>query len=164
MYKDSADVLNLPAYEAIIEEENGKKLIYDDIRRKSVVLTPEEWVRQHFVHYLREHLGYPRASFALETRVAAAHTAQRTDTIIYGVGGVPWMVVEYKAAHLELTRDMWQQICRYNLTYRAAHLVLTNGRQHMVCQIDYQRGTYQFLDSVPSFAALRAYHQSINHE
>ena len=164
MCKDNANVLNLPAYGAIIEEENGKKLIYDDIRRKRVALTPEEWVRQHFVHYLREHLGYPLASFALETRVAAAHTAQRTDTIIYGVGGKPWMVVEYKAAHLELNREMWQQICRYNLTYKAAHLVLTNGRQHMVCQIDYRTGEYEFLSSVPSFAALRAYHQSNNNE
>ena len=62
MCKDKANVLNLPAYGAIIEEENGKKLIYDDIRRKCVALTPEEWVRQHFVHYLREHLGYPLAS------------------------------------------------------------------------------------------------------
>ena len=156
--------MNLPNFEFKIRKENDKYQIFDRIRQTFVALTPEEWVRQHFVHYLREHLGYPLASFALETRVAAAHTAQRTDTIIYGVGGKPWMVVEYKAAHLELTREMWQQICRYNLTYKAAHLVLTNGRQHMVCQINYHTGEYEFLGSVPSFADLRAYHQSNNNE
>ena len=74
------------------------------------------------------------------------------------------MVVEYKAAHLELTREMWQQVCRYNLTYKAAHLVLTNGRQHMVCQINYHTAEYKFLSSVPSFADLRTYHQINNNE
>ncbi|MCI6154170.1 MAG: type I restriction enzyme HsdR N-terminal domain-containing protein [Bacteroidales bacterium] len=160
MCKDNANVLNLPAYRAIITEEKGKKVIFDDIRNKNVALTPEEWVRQHFVHYLRECLGYPRACFSVETKIVGKHTAQRTDTIVYGVGGIPWIVVEYKAAHLDLTSEMWQQVCRYNLTYKAAHLVLTNGRQQIVCRIDYGTGAYQFLDEVPSYASLRRFYDT----
>lgn len=154
MCKGKTNLLNLPAYPTRIEEVNGKRSIYDDVRDKWVALTPEEWVRQHFIHYLLEHLHYPKLSITNEARVLGTQRAGRTDTIVFGHGGRPWMLIEYKAPTLPLSREMWHQLSNYNMTYQAPYLVLTNGCQHLVCRIDYCSGQCSFVPKIPSYAAL----------
>ncbi len=154
LHKGRINLLNLPAYSVQIEEIDGSLYLFDDIRGKWVSLTPEEWVRQHFVHYLIDVLGYPRMAISNEMRLKDAPKAGRTDTVVFGGGGQPWILIEYKAPSLALTKDMWQQLCNYNLTYHASYLVLTNGLKHIVCKIDYTEQKHQFLLELPSYACL----------
>lgn len=153
-YKDKVNLLNLPSYDARIEDVEGKLYVFDDIRGKMVHLTPEEWVRQHFVHYLMDCLGYPRMSITNEMQLIDTPRASRTDTVVFGHGGEPWVLIEYKAPSLRLTKEMWQQLSNYNLSYRSPYLVLTNGLKHIVCRINYQERKYQFLTELPSYAIL----------
>lgn len=153
-YKGKINLLNLPSYPAQIEDIDGKLYIFDDIRGKMVHLTPEEWVRQHFVHYLIDCLGYPRMSINSERQLMDMPRANRTDTVVFGHGGEPWVLIEYKAPSLILTKEMWQQLSNYNLVYRSPYLVLTNGLKHIVCKIDYQEKRYQFLSELPSYKQL----------
>lgn len=164
MHKDSTNTeqLNLPAYPVQLERIGGKTHIWDSIRQRYVVLTPEEWVRQHYVHYMIDWLHYPEITFSLEGQVKGDYTAQRTDLMIRGIGAVPWVIVEFKAPQLALAESMWQQLYRYNLMYRASHLVLTNGIEQLVCCINYQKGSYQFLPQLPTFEELKMWHQSLS--
>ncbi len=148
------NLLNLPPYEVQIEVLNERECIYDSIRKKWVALTPEEWVRQHFIHFLLKHLHYPAISITNENRLPNTAKANRTDTVIFGKGGKACMLIEYKAPSLELNKKMWQQLTNYNLSYQAPYIVLTNGLQHIVCHIDHKKQTHSFLKEVPSFERL----------
>ena len=143
--------LHLPPYQALIEERPGRSVIYDNYRQSMVTLTPEEWVRQHLLHYLSDHLGYPRLSIRVECVVVESIRRDRFDAVIYGPKGCILALIECKAPEVPISQDTIDQICRYNIHYHAPLLIMTNGMTHLVLQIDYRRGSSQALSEIPSY-------------
>ena len=146
--------LNLPPYATKIAVRNGKNTIWDVIRRKYVALTPEEWVRQHFVHFLIEHKGYPASLLANEVALTLNGTSRRCDTVLYDRTLSPRMIIEYKAPHIPITQKVFDQICRYNLVFRVDYLIVSNGLSHYCCRMDYAHQSYEFLTDVPEYGEL----------
>ena len=146
--------LNLPAYDVRICENNGRQMIFDFLRRKYVALSPEEWVRQHFTHFLVEHKGYPKGLLANEIELHIGDKRLRCDTLLYNKEAVTRMIIEYKAPHIKIQQKTFDQIVVYNLLLHADFLVVSNGLQHYCCQMDYERHTYRFLTDIPDYAAL----------
>ena len=137
--------LNLPQYEIKIGEKDGKRTIFDFLRRKYVALTPEEWVRQHFTHYLADHKGYPKGLMGNEVELQVGEKRLRCDTILYNKQGQPQMIIEYKAPHITLTQKVFDQISAYNLLLHVDYLIVSYGLQHICCRMDYTNNTYHFL-------------------
>lgn len=150
------DSLNLPAYSYRIEQRSGKLVIFDPIRKKFVVLTPEEWVRQHFVNYLTVHLGYPASHIRTESGTHYNKRSKRTDILIYDNELRPLLLVECKAASVAVSQSAFDQISVYNKTLRAKVLVCSNGMVHYACAYDAQTGSVRFLDNIPAYADLKA--------
>lgn len=146
--------LNLPPYATKVAVRDGKNTIWDIIRRKYVALTPEEWVRQHFVHFLIEHKGYPASLLANEVALTLNGTSRRCDTVLYDRTLSPRMIIEYKAPHIPITQKVFDQICRYNLVFRVDYLIVSNGLSHYCCRMDYAHQSYQFLTDVPEYGEL----------
>lgn len=146
--------LNLPLHPLRLEERGGELRVFDPLRRKWVVLTPEEHVRQRFTAWLTQELGYPAAMVANEVQVELNGTRKRCDTVVYGRLGEPAMIVEYKAPHVRITQGVFDQIVRYNMVLRVGVLVVSNGLEHYCCRVDCERGSYGFLRSVPAYGEL----------
>lgn len=146
--------LNLPAFDARIITKDGKKNIFDAIRRRYVTLTPEEWVRQHFVRFLIMHKGYPQALMANEVQVQLNGTKKRCDTVLYRRDLTARMIIEYKAPEVEITQKVFDQITRYNMVLKVDYLIVSNGIRHYCCRIDYERNSYVFLQDIPDYASL----------
>lgn len=146
--------LNLPPFTTKIADCDGKKSIWDVLRRKYVALTPEEWVRQHFVHFLIEQKGYPSSLLANEVALTLNGTSRRCDTVLYDRTLSPRMIIEYKAPHIPITQKVFDQICRYNLVFRVDYLIVSNGLTHYCCRMDYERQSCQFLTDVPMYEEL----------
>ncbi len=146
--------LNLPPYATKIAVRDGKNTIWDIIRRKYVALTPEEWVRQHFVHFLVEHKGYPVSLLANEVALVLNGTSRRCDTVLYDRTLSPRMIMEYKAPHIPITQKVFDQISRYNLVFRVDYLIVSNGLSHYCCRMDYENHSYQFLSDIPEYGEL----------
>ena len=146
--------LNLPAFDAKIAARNGKNVIFDVIRRRYVALTPEEWVRQHFVHFLLAHKGHPQALMANEVQVQLNGTKKRCDTVLYRRDLTARMIVEYKAPEIEITQKVFDQITRYNMVLKVDYLIVSNGLQHYCCRIDYEHNSYTFLQDIPEYQNL----------
>jgi hypothetical protein len=143
--------LNLPPCPLRLTERDGRQLVFDPLRRRWVALTPEEWVRQHFVGYLIASRGCPAGRVANEVSLAVGKTRKRSDTVVYDALGEPLAIVEYKAPTVEVTQAVFDQIVRYNSTLRARYLIVSNGMAHYCCRIDYERGTYGFLRDIPTY-------------
>lgn len=143
--------LNLPSYEIKICEREGKQQIFDSLRKCYVALTPEEWVRQHFVNYLTEHKGYPAALTANEVAIKLNNTSRRCDTVVYDKELHPIVIVEYKAPTVKITKEVFAQISRYNLVLRVDYLIISNGLQHYCCKMDYDNNCYTFLNEIPDY-------------
>ena len=147
--------LNLPEYGARVRRlDDGAVQIYDDLRRKFVALTPEEWVRQHFVHWLLDVKHYPASLTANEVGLRLNGTLRRCDTVVFGRDGLPAVVVEYKAPEVAITQRVFDQIARYNLVMRAGYLVVSNGLDHYCCRYDHATGRYAFVREVPAWENL----------
>ena len=146
--------LNLPKTELKVISKDGKQQVFDVLRRRFVVLTPEEWVRQQFVHFLIRHKGYPAECIGNEVSITLGATKKRCDTVIYGSHAEPLMVIEYKSPSVEITQKVFEQICRYNIKMRVEWLVVSNGLQHYCTRIDYENGTYQFVEDIPAFTSI----------
>lgn len=147
--------LNLPAFEVRLAQKNGKKMIYDFLRRRYITLTPEEWVRQHFTHFLVEHKHYPAVLIANEVGMDIGGVNRRCDTVLFHrEGGRPRLIIEYKAPSIPITQEVFNQICAYNSVLRADYLIVSNGISHYCCHIDYQQNTVQFLPDIPAFEEL----------
>lgn len=147
--------LNLPEYGARVRRlDDGALQIYDDLRRKFVALTPEEWVRQHFVHWLLDVKHYPASLTANEVGLRLNGTLRRCDTVVFGRDGLPAVVVEYKAPEVAITQRVFDQIARYNLVMRAGYLVVSNGLDHYCCRYDHATGRYAFVREVPAWENL----------
>lgn len=147
-------LLNLPKYETKITIRDGKRVIFDVLRRRYVALTPEEWVRQHFIHYLIECKGYPIALMTNEVLLNLNGTKKRCDTVLYRRDLSSRMIIEYKAPHIEITQDVFNQISRYNLVLRVDYLIVSNGLKHYCCKMDYINQTYVFLEDIPVYTDL----------
>lgn len=145
--------LNLPSFEVKFAKRNGKIEIFDSLRRKFVALTPEEWVRQHFVNYLIIK-GYPAGLLANEVQIQLNGIRKRCDTVLYDKQLMPRLIVEYKAPHVEITQSVFNQICRYNMVLHVDYLIVTNGLKHYCCRIDYQQDTYAFMPQIPNYNEL----------
>ena len=143
--------LNLPDYEIKIKEKDGRPHIFDFLRRRFVALTPEEWVRQHFVHFLLMYKGYPQALMANEVQVQLNGTKKRCDTVLYRRDLTARMIVEYKAPDVEITQKVFDQITRYNMVLKVDYLIVSNGLSHYCCRMDYERNSYTFLQDIPDY-------------
>ena len=143
--------LNLPTYEYRLREQNGRQQIFDVLRRRYVALTPEEWVRQHFVHYLIEHKGYPKGLLANEVDLRVGEKHLRCDTVLYDKALHPKIIVEYKAPEIAITQKVFNQITVYNMLLHVDYLIVSNGMQHYCCQMDYEQNKYMFLSDIPSY-------------
>ena len=146
--------LNLPQYEIKIGEKDGKRTIFDFLRRKYVSLTPEEWVRQHFTHYLTEHKGYPKGLMGNEVELHIGDKRLRCDTILYNKQGKPQMIIEYKAPNIQIQQKTFDQISVYNLLLHVDYLIVSNGLQHYCCKMDYDNQKYLFLQDIPDYENL----------
>lgn len=147
-------MLNLPQYPIKVAKRGEQKLIYDDLRRKYVALTPEEWVRQHFIHYLIDFKHYPAALIANETTITLANTTKRCDSIVYDRNGMPKVIIEYKASSVKLTQKVFSQIGRYNMVLKVDYLIISNGLNHYCCKMDYDKQSYVFLNNIPCYEEL----------
>ncbi len=146
--------LNLPSFETKIDIREGKKVIFDIIRKRYVPLTSEEWVRQHFVHFLIACKGYPQSLLANEVFIKLNSTVKRCDTVLYRRDLSARMIIEYKAPHVEITQRVFDQITRYNMTLRADYLVVSNGMKHYCCRMDYGQQSICFLKDIPDYHLL----------
>lgn len=144
--------LNLPPFEIKITKQSGHFLVYDPLRHRKVTLTPEEWVRQHFVNFLISIKHFPATLMANEVTIAIGGNTRRCDTVLYSkVEGRPRVVIEYKAPHIKITQETFNQISAYNSILRADYLIVSNGLQHYCCHIDYNENRYEFLKDIPDF-------------
>ena len=141
--------LNLPGYPLQIREQGQSKQIFDAIRKKYVALTPEEWVRQHFIHYLISEKKYPIALIAVEASFEFNGLSKRCDILVYDRNFKPWLIVECKAPKVTLDQKVFDQIARYNLKWNVGIFILTNGLQHFCCKMDHEKGEYIFLNEIP---------------
>lgn len=146
--------LNLPQYDIRIMEQNGRHTILDVLRRKYVALTPEEWVRQHFVHYLMEHKGYPQALLANEIELRSGSKRLRCDSVLYDSSLRPRMIIEYKAPTVAIQQKVFDQISVYNMLLHVDYLVVSNGLNHYCCRMDYANHRYVFLREIPDYQEL----------
>lgn len=146
--------LNLPTFTAKVAEKDGKHIIFDIVRCKYVALTPEEWVRQHFVNYLIKEKKFPKELLANEVPIKLNGTSKRCDTVAYNRFLAPLMIVEYKAPTIEITRAAFDQIARYNIVLRVRYLIVSNGMSHFCCKIDYEAQSYSFLEGIPEYTSL----------
>lgn len=146
--------LNLPPYPINVKEQNGRKVILDTQRKRFVALTPEEWVRQHFVHYLIDHLGYPATLLANEISLQCGAKRLRCDSVLFGSDGRARMIIEYKAPSISITQKVFNQIAAYNLLLHVDYLVVSNGTEHYCCKMNYADGSYCFLQEVPQYSEL----------
>lgn len=143
--------LNLPSFKIKLSGTIQKPMIYDILRRKHVALTPEEWVRQHFIHYMIECKSYPASLMANEVCLKYGSKSLRADTVLYNRSLKPIMIMEYKAPDIAITRNVFDQISAYNLLLRVDYLIMSNGMQHYCCKMDYDRRSYTFLTDIPDY-------------
>ena len=146
---------NLPPFNIKVAEREGQTTIYDFLRHRYLRLTPEEWVRQHFTHFLVEHKGYPTALLANEVTIDVNGVARRCDSVLYkAAGGMPRMIIEYQAPHIHITQSVFQQIYSYNSVLRADYLIVSNGINHYCCHVDYDNMRVDFLKDIPNYIEL----------
>ena len=143
--------LNLPVYEYVLKKESGKIFILDILRKKYLVLTPEEWVRQHFIHYLVNALEYPKALIKVEAGLKFNRLQKRSDIVVFNRDGNPWMLVECKAPEYRLRQLTIEQAAVYNHTLKAQYIVITNGMTHICCEVNQGDGITVQLDGLPKF-------------
>ena len=146
--------LNLPTFNVKLSEREGKKIIYDSLRRRYVALTPEEWVRQHFIHFLIKHKEYASAWMANELSLQLNGMRKRADTVLYRPDLSARMIIEYKSTEVEITQQVFDQITRYNMVLRVDYLIVSNGIKHYCCRMDYEHNTYSFLRDIPNYNEL----------
>ncbi|MFM7021699.1 MAG: type I restriction enzyme HsdR N-terminal domain-containing protein [Flavobacteriales bacterium] len=142
--------LNLPEYQFKVQRGDGDKLyIFDEIRKKNVLLTPEEWVRQNFIRHMHVEHKVPLSLMILEKEVVLNGQKKRIDILVYDKEGKPSILVECKATHIKISQDTFDQAARYNMVINVPYLVITNGLEHFYSYIDHQEKTFAFLKEFP---------------
>lgn len=146
--------LNLPDYEHHLRNANGVTEIFDAIRRKYVVLTPEEWVRQNFVCYLINEKQFPQGLIHVEASLMFNTMQRRSDVVVYNRNGKPLLAVECKAATVKISQDVFNQLVRYNMVLQVPYLIVTNGLQHYCSKVDFENNRCTFLKDIPNYDSL----------
>lgn len=147
--------LNLPPFNLRTRMEGEILKVYDSLRDRYVALTPEEYVRQHFINFMTSLLHYPPSIIANEIGIDLNGTRKRCDSVVFGSDANPLMIIEYKAPGVEITQNVFDQIVRYNMELKAKYLIVSNGMRHFCCKMDYEKNTYQFLPKIPDYLDLR---------
>ena len=146
--------LNLPYANTKIVVRNEKLMVFDFLRKRFVALTPEEWVRQQFTHFLVEHKGYPAMFIGNEITLSVGRLSRRCDSVVFNKSAEPVMIIEYKAPTVKITQKVFEQICSYNIALHAPYLTVSNGLQSYCCRIDKEANTYEFLKDIPAYGEL----------
>ncbi|GET49322.1 restriction endonuclease subunit R [Capnocytophaga felis] len=143
--------LNFKEYSFRLKKIDGKVFIFDEIRRKFVMLQPEEWVRQHVIRFLIEEKKMPKSLINVEKEITINGLAKRYDIVVFSKSGGILLVVECKAPAVQISQSVFDQIARYNLMLKSELLMITNGLNHYFCQVDYEKGKYLFLKELPEY-------------
>jgi len=143
--------LNFPKYNLRIKSSENKTWVFDIIRKKYVLLQPEEWVRQNMVHYLLEAKKYPTSLINTEKQLIVNNLKKRYDIVVYNSNGSIHILVECKAPSIKITQQAFDQIAQYNMQLNATFLIVSNGLEHYFCKMDYQNKKYIFLNEIPDF-------------
>jgi len=146
--------LNLPTYLFNTKSENGRTYIFDSIRRKFIVLTPEEWVRQNFISYLNKEKQFPLSLIGVETELRFNKLRKRTDILLFNRTGNVKAIVECKSPEVQLNKKTFEQVLRYNLVYKVPYIIITNGLNHFCCKLNYLANNYEFTKEIPDFKTL----------
>ncbi|MES2379195.1 MAG: type I restriction enzyme HsdR N-terminal domain-containing protein [Bacteroidota bacterium] len=143
--------LNLPPHAFKINDENGQLSLFDEIRKRNIIITPEEWVRQHFVQYLINHKNYPKSLLKLEGGHKLHGKQKRSDIIAFNQAGDKILLVECKAPSVTIDQKVFDQIARYNIVHKIGLLAVTNGLQHFYCRINFEQNSYTFIEELPGY-------------
>lgn len=144
--------LNLPSFEFNIRQSSEGKEIWDEFRKKFVILTPEEWVRQNFLRHMSDYLSFPKSLLKVEGSMKYNALKKRPDIVAYSSNGKPLMVVECKATYVKISAETFKQASVYNKVIQAPYLVVTNGLKHFCCRQDFEKGTSSFLKEIPLYS------------
>ncbi len=146
--------LNLPEYTFKLYKKDKRTKIFDEIRQKKIVLTPEEWVRQNFIRFLIEEKNYPKGLMAIEKGLKLNGLQKRTDILCYSKNGNPLLMVECKAPNISIKQSVFDQIGRYNIHFKLPYLIVTNGLEHYCALINFDTKQFSFLKEIPNYDEL----------
>lgn len=146
--------LNLPDYNFSIKNVNDKNYIFDLNRKKYVVLTPEEWVRQHFIRYITDEKGYPSSLIAIEKQLIMNGMKKRCDAVVYNYYAEPVMIIEFKAPNIKITQKTFDQAAVYNSKLGVGGFMISNGLEHYCCKVDIINSKYDFFSDIPDFSKI----------
>ncbi len=141
--------LNFPSYSFRFKNSENKVSIFDPIRKKFIILTPEEWVRQHVVEFLIQNCNYPKSYINVEKLLKINDLNKRYDVVVFNPDGTVFLLVECKAPEIKINQATFDQIARYNMVLKSNYLMVTNGLNHYFCEIDFENQKYTFLKQLP---------------
>ena len=148
--------LQFPSYSFRFKNSENKVAIFDEIRKKFIIITPEEWVRQHVVQFLLQDKKYPKSHINVEKLLKINDLNKRYDVVVYNPDGSIFILVECKAPEIKISQHTFDQIARYNMTLNANYLMVTNGLNHYFCKLDYENEKYDFLSELPEYQSLNS--------
>jgi hypothetical protein len=143
--------LNFPSFSSRFKNSENKVSIFDAIRKKFIILTPEEWVRQHVVQFLMIEKNYPKSLLNVEKVLQVNGLRKRYDIVVYNSDGTIHILIECKAPEVPISQSTFDQIAQYNMTLQSNYLMVTNGLNHYFCQMDNENEKYQFLTELPNY-------------
>jgi len=146
--------LNLPEYDLKIRQNKNSYVVYDEFRSKFVALTPEEWVRQNFLHYLVKDLAYPKSRISIEMSLHDGEKNRRCDAVVFDKLLKPQVIVECKKPEVPISQSTFNQIGRYNIMLKVKYLIITNGITHYFCEINHKEQNFIFFDNIPMYSSL----------
>jgi type I site-specific restriction-modification system R (restriction) subunit len=135
--------------------DHGKSEVFDVIRKKYIVLQPEEWVRQQFIGFLIQHKNYPASLIAIEKGLKVNQLQKRFDAVVFSRNGMPLVLIEFKAPEVKLSEKTFSQVAAYNFKMKVKYLIISNGLKHYCCKMNYDKNSFQFLKDIPEYAELR---------
>ncbi|MCL6217412.1 type I restriction enzyme HsdR N-terminal domain-containing protein [Zunongwangia pacifica] len=146
--------LNFPKYNFRFKNSQNKIAVFDELRKKFIILTPEEWVRQHCTQFLMKEKEFPKSLINVEKQLKLGKLTKRYDVVVYNRDGSIHLIVECKAPHIKITQNVFDQIAQYNMTLDAEFLMVTNGLSHYYCKMNYEEGQYEFLKEIPAYKSI----------
>lgn len=152
--------LNLPYYPFKLKSDGNRYLILDELRKKYILLTPEEWVRQHIIQYLINFKNYPKGLISLEKGLRLNDLLKRTDVLVFDSNTEPLLLIECKAPEVKISQDVFDQAARYNSVYKVKYILITNGLEHFCAEIEHSSSSYKFLNDIPSFNLITSKHDA----
>lgn len=146
--------LNLPPHPFKLQVEDEQVYIFDELRKRFLLVTPEEWVRQHWVQHLMNGKGYPKALIQSEGGLMLNSLKKRTDLVIFNQTGERLLIAEFKAPSIKISQAVFDQVARYNMVHRVPYLLVSNGLEHYYCKVDFEKSSYSFLEELPFYEEL----------